>query len=468
MLRRLGLIVVMFYSSAALADPVDDIINAEMQRQHIPGLSLAVVLEGKVIKEAGYGLANVEHSVRVTPDTVFQSGSIGKQFTAALVMLMVEDGKLKLDDPVSAYLPGTPQSWKMITLRRLLSHTAGMADSDPAVDLRKDYSEDELLQSAFKVPPIAAPGEKWGYSNLGYQVLGILCSRAGGKFYGEQLRERIFEPLGMQTRIISERNIVPNRAAGYDRIDGELFNQEWVAPTINTTADGSLYLTVRDLARWSVALEGNAPLNEAIRTASWTPAKLNNGELTDYGFGWQVDAVKGHRLVQHSGSWQGFNSFIVRYLDDRLAVIVLANRSHSRLQLITERIAWHYLPALEPAPTPPLTTRRLESTPFFLRGSMNEWGVRDRMRRVRPGIFEATIALEAGDHWFKIAAEDWSKLGLGSRFDENRILLSEPHALEEWGEDLAISVKTAAAYVFRLDARNPLKPTLSVREAPAR
>jgi len=463
MVRLQGLIILMLCSGTAFADPVDDIVNAEMQRQHIPGLSLAVVLDGKVIKETGYGLANVEHDVPVTPATVFQSGSIGKQFTAALVMLLVEDGKLRLDEPLSNYLMGAPDSWKKITLRQLLSHTAGLAE-ESAIDLRKDYSEEELLQAAFKVPLIAAPGQKWSYSNLGYQVLGILCSRIGNKFYGEQLRERIFEPLGMQTRIISERNIVPNRAAGYDRVDGELYNQEWVAPTINTTGDGSLYLTVRDLARWSIALEGNAPLSQFIRTESWTPAKLSNGKLTDYGFGWQIGAAKGHRLIQHSGSWQGFNSFIVRYLDDRLAVIVLANRSRAHLQLISERIVWHFLPALKPVSQPPLSTRRLESTPLFLRGSMNEWGLRDRLRRVRPGIFEATIALEKGDHWFKIAPEDWSRLGLGARFDENRMRPGEAKTVEEWGENLVVNVKDGATYLFRLDARDLLALKLSVHE----
>ncbi len=462
MVRRLSLTVIaILCSGTAFADPVDDIIKAEMRRQHIPGLSVAVVLGGKVIKEAGYGLANVEHGVRVTPDTVFQSGSIGKQFTAALVMLLVEDGKLRLDDPLSNYLSGTPASWEKVTLRHLLSHTAGLAE-DPAIDLRKDYSEEELLQSAFKVSLSAAPGEKWSYSNLGYQVLGILCSRVGGKFYGEQLRERIFAPLGMQTRTISERDIVPNRAAGYDRVDGKLFNQEWVAPTINSTGDGSLYLTVRDLARWSIALEGNTPLSQAIRTESWTPAKLNDGKLTDYGLGWQIASVKGHRFVQHSGAWQGFNSFIVRYLDDRLAVIVLANRSRARLPLIAERIVGHYLPALQAAPSPPLSTRRLESTPLYLRGSMNEWEPRDRLRRVRPGIFEATIALGAGDHRFKIATEDWSKLGLGARFDEYRMSLGEAKAVEEWGEDLVLNVEAGAPYLFRLDARDLSSLKISV------
>ncbi len=243
------------FSSTVGADAVDDIVAAEMQRQHIPGLAIAVVKDGRVIKDAGYGFANLEHDVKVTPETVFQSGSIGKLFTAALVMLLVEDGKLKLDDSVAQYLPDVPESWRKITLRHLLTHTSGLREDDPAIDLKKAYSEEDLLRSAFAIAPDRAPGEKWSYSNLGYQVLGFICSRVGGRFYGDQLQARIFAPLGMQSRIISERDIVPHRAAGYDRVDGRFFNQEWVSPSLNTTADGSLYLTVRDLARWSIALE---------------------------------------------------------------------------------------------------------------------------------------------------------------------------------------------------------------------
>jgi CubicO group peptidase (beta-lactamase class C family) len=182
---------------ATYADKIDNIVAAEMKRQHIPGASIAVVRNGKIIKASGYGLANLEHNVRVTPDTVFQSASLGKQFTAALVMRLVEDGKLKLDAPVSTYLPNTPDAWTKISVRHLLTHTSGIPGLDKSIDLHKDYSEDELLQAIARVPLQFAPGDKWSYSNLGYEVLGVLCSKVGGKFYGEQLRERFFQSIGM-------------------------------------------------------------------------------------------------------------------------------------------------------------------------------------------------------------------------------------------------------------------------------
>jgi CubicO group peptidase (beta-lactamase class C family) len=462
------LLFTLMSSAPSFADPVDDIVTAEMKRQHIPGLSVAVVKDGAIVKRAGYGLANVELGVVVTPETMFQSASVGKQFTAALVLLLAADGKLAIDAPVSNHLPDAPESWTKITPRELLSHTSGLAAEDPAIDLRKDYSEEELLQSAFTVPVIAAPGEKWSYSNLGYQVLGILCSRVGGRFYGDQLRERIFIPLGMSTRVISERVIVPNRAAGYDRENGELFNQAWVSPTLNTTADGSLYLTANDLALWSLALESNTPLSEAMRNESWTPVKLNDGSATDYGLGWHIGKTRGHRFVDHTGSWQGFNSYFVRYVNDRLAVIVLANRSRSRAYLIAKGIAAHYIPQLKSPDPPALTAQLLATTPFYLRGSMNGWDTHNRMRAATPGDYAVTVILETGPQQFKFASKDWSALILGAHFDEGQAVLEFPKPMEQFGDDLTLDVKKKGAYVFRLDARDPKVITLTISAAERR
>ncbi len=224
---------------------VDEFINTEMRRQRIPGLSLAVIKNGQVILSKGYGFANIEHQVPVKAETVFQSGSVAKQFTATAVMLLVEEGKLSLDDNISKYFPDTPENWKNITVRHLLTHTSGMTDYPPDFNLRRDYSEEELLTLIKSHPLAFQPGEQWSYSNLGYVTLGILIRKVTGKFYGDFLAERIFTPLGMTTaRVISEADIISNRASGYRLVSNELKNQEWVAPQVNTTADGSLYLTV--------------------------------------------------------------------------------------------------------------------------------------------------------------------------------------------------------------------------------
>jgi len=195
-----------------------------------------------------------------------------------------------------------------------------------------------------------APGEKWSYSNMGYHLLGFICNKAGGKFYGDQLRERIFAPLDMGTRIISEADIIPHRARGYERKGGKLVNQSWVAPRLNTTADGSLYLTARDLAKWDLALYGDKVLPASVRQASWTPAKLNDGTATEYGYGWQLFQRNGHRTIAHGGAWQGFRSQLYRFVDDKLSVVVLANSTTARPGKLGDIVAAHYLPALAVKP----------------------------------------------------------------------------------------------------------------------
>jgi CubicO group peptidase (beta-lactamase class C family) len=338
----------------ALATQADAAIEAQRKAQKIPGVSVAICRDGKVVKAGGYGLANVELSVPVTAETIFQTGSVGKQFTSMGVMMLVEEGKIGLDDKLSKYIPESPDLWKDVTIRHLLTHTSGIADyggeeetmGKGVINFRKDYTEEELIQAFAKMPADFAPGEKWSYSNTGYVLLGIVIHRVTGKFYGDFLQERIFVPLGMNsTRIISEADIVPHRSSGYRLVKGELKNQEWVSPTLNTTADGALYTNVLDLAKWDAALHTTKLLKQASFDAMWTPVKLNNGKTYPYGFGWSLEPKNGRRAVSHDGAWQGFTMSIVRYLDDRLTVIVMTNldSNNSKPEQIVHDVAAVYL-----------------------------------------------------------------------------------------------------------------------------
>src|ERR1700684_4502149 len=265
-------------NSSATPDSVGDYVRSEMQTQHIPGLSLLVVQHGQIVRAEGFGLANVELQAPVKADTVFQSGSVGKQFTATAVMMLVEEGKVGLDDPLTKYFSDAPATWKEITVRELLSHTAGFGDYPKKFNFRKDWTEDELLKLVEGIPLAYPPGTKWEYSNLGYLTLGILIHRVTGEFYGDFLQQRIFHSLDMQTtRIISEADIIPNRAAGYRLVKGELKNQEWVAPKVNTTADDNLYFSILDLAKWDAALNAEKLLKRSSLDQMWTPAKLKDG-----------------------------------------------------------------------------------------------------------------------------------------------------------------------------------------------
>lgn len=207
-------------------------------------MSLRTSVLAIILLPAGLGIAaaNIEHQVPVKPDTVFQSGSMGKQFTAAAVMLLVEDGKIRLGDPITRYFPDTaPSHWRHITVRQGLTHTTGTTGYPPGFDFRRDYTENELIQLAAKTPLAFQPGERWSYSNLGYVMLGVLISKVTGKFYGEFLQDRIFRPLGMTTaRVVTEADIIPNRASGYRIVNGEIQNQPWISPGLSATADGSL------------------------------------------------------------------------------------------------------------------------------------------------------------------------------------------------------------------------------------
>lgn len=363
-MRRLLKAVVAIFILVVLAIPsvaqdavsrqVDAVVTAEQEAQKIPGISLAVCRDGVLVKASGYGLANVELDVAVTPETIFQTGSVGKQFTSMAIMMLVEEGKIGLDDKAAKYIKGAPQAWSGVTIRNLLTHTSGIADyggeentmGKGVINFRKDYTEDELVQAFAKMPMDFAPGEKWSYSNTGYVLLGIIIHRVTGQFYGDFLQERIFKTLGMNsTRIISEADIVPHRSSGYRLVKGELKNQEWVSPTLNTTADGALSTNVLDLAKWDAALYTTKLVKQPSLDAMWSPAKLNGGKTYPYGFGWDLTKKNDRRAVSHDGAWQGFTMTIARYLDDNLTVIVMTNldSNNSKPEKIVDELAKLYL-----------------------------------------------------------------------------------------------------------------------------
>lgn len=338
---------------------IDAFVTREMADQHIPGVAVGIYTNGAITRVKGYGLANIELAVPVKPATIFQSGSMGKQFTSAAIMMLVEEGKVGLDDSLPKYFPDAPATWRGITIRNLLSHTLGLqdyaSDSNTApggpINLRADYTEEQLVRIIETFPIEFAPGAKWEYCNSNYLLLGAVIRKASGKFYGDFLQERIFGPLGMtSTRVISEADIIPNRAAGYELVDGKIKNQGWVSPSLNTTADGALYFNVLDLAKWDAALYSERLLKKSSFDQLWSVAKLSDGQPNPahYGFGWFIRDINGHRLIEHSGTWQGFRTYIARYVDDRVTVVVLTNQGGSDPGKIAHGIAGLYRRELAP------------------------------------------------------------------------------------------------------------------------
>ncbi|MFL5401940.1 MAG: serine hydrolase domain-containing protein, partial [Gemmatimonadales bacterium] len=322
----------------------------EMQRQRIPGASIAVLRGDSVLLSRGYGLANLELQVPASDSTVYQSGSMGKQFTAAGVLMLAEQGQLSLEDRIIKWLPEGKGVWDSVRIRHLLTHTAGMAEyTDSTFDYRKDYTEDQLVRFAASRPLDFRPGARWSYSNTGYLLLGVLIHRVTGRFYGDVLQQLIFQPVGMQTtRVISEADIIANRADGYQTVKRQIKHQDWVSPSLNTTADGALYFTVKDLARWAVSLNHHRIPDAAALQMAWTPVRLNDGGAYPYGFGWDLTPQRGHPRIGHTGSWQGFKTAIYRYPEYGLTIIMLANLAQAEPAAIVQGIAGILRPELLP------------------------------------------------------------------------------------------------------------------------
>ena len=363
----------------AWADPVDEYVKAQMERRKIPGLSLAVVQRGQVVKLQGYGLASVELDAPVTPDTVFELASVTKQFTAAAVMKLVEAGKVALDDPIAKYLDDVPPAWSAITVRHLLTQTAGLAsltDGFAALwrgGVRMNYTTRQMFDAATKDAMSFTPGAGWQYSDVGFFLLGMIIEKASGQRYAAFLAERFFTPLGMTaTSVIDQSAVVKHRAPGYTLREDQLvrIRRDW---QFEMASHYGVLSSVRDLVKWDAALEKAEVLSRQSLSAMWTAVRLDDGSRRQYGFGWFVTERRGHRLIEHSGIT---GTQFSRFPDDGLTVIVLTNLGYvfGGQEVdpwgISQGVAGLYLPGLllstvqkEPDPDPALS-RRLED---FLR-----------------------------------------------------------------------------------------------------
>jgi CubicO group peptidase (beta-lactamase class C family) len=295
------------------------------------------------MKLEGYGMANLELSVAVTPETVFKAGSVSKQFIAAGILLLEQDGKLNVEDPVSKHLPDTPEAWKGITIRHLLSHTGGLVRESPAFNPLRTPPDFDLVKAGYRARLEFEPGEKYQYSNLGYFAAAEIIARVSGKPWPAYLAERIFSPLGMTaTRTTTQPELVPNRADGYDWREGKFTNE---LPMMAVRPSGALLTTVADMAKWDAALNGDEPLTAAAREKMWTSVKLNGGKDAGYGLGWQIKKHGERRLVDHGGTLGGFKAHYARFPDDKVSVVVLTNMGAADPAVILFKIAEEVLAA---------------------------------------------------------------------------------------------------------------------------
>jgi D-alanyl-D-alanine carboxypeptidase len=330
------------------ADEVDDLIQSEMERDQIPGLSLAVLKHGQIVKSKGYGFANLELKAPATGDTAYQLASVTKTFTATAVMQLVEDGKIKLTDRIKAHLPELPKKWSEIKIVHLLTHTSGIKSYTELAAIaehpEKEFTAAEIIALVADLPLQFRPGDRYDYSNTGYYLLGLLIEKVSGKNYGLYLDERIFKVAGMSnTRLNSFSDLIPDRATGYVLSDGQLRNGIFVNPT-QPFAAGALITTANDLAKWDTALYTEKLLKQSTLQRMWTSAKLNDGTVLNYGLGWGTREWKGRKYVQHNGGIIGFSSHVRRGLEDGVTIIVLANLSGRAIyaEEIAQRLLSYY------------------------------------------------------------------------------------------------------------------------------
>lgn len=335
---------------ASQADRVDAYVRGQMSTLRIPGLALAVVRNGTLALARGYGMANLELSVPATPESVFHLASITKTFTAIATMMLVEEGKVALDDPISRHLPDLPTAWHAITIRQLLSHTSGITSFSekgpcPVGKAEEDYERADVLKEVACLPLEFAPGERWAYGDTGYHLLGMLIEHITGQSYEPFLRARIFEPLEMRsTRLDRRADLIPRRADGYHKRDGQFRN----APPLAAFefASAGLVSTVLDMAKFDAALGSNALLRPSTLEQMWSHARLNSGEaVTAYGLGFGLTPFRGHRRVGHSGGGgYGFATTFGRFLDDNVTVIILSNTDQNAFVMsdMANEIASYY------------------------------------------------------------------------------------------------------------------------------
>lgn len=317
------------------AGELETLLAKEMSAHHVAGMACLVIQNGKTLTEFHAGSANLEWPSPVDATTVFEIGSVSKQFAAACILLLAETGKLSVDDRISKFFTNAPAAWTNITLRHLLSHTSGLKNYDglDGFEMRQHMTQAQFIERLGKQPLNFAPGEKWSYCNSGYNLLGYIVENVSGKTYWDFLQTRIFTPLQMtNTTRRDPWLVIPHRAAGY-----EYKNGTYVARDYDLTelfAAGAIVSTAADVAKWDAAITGKTFLKESSRQLWWTAARLNNGKNVDnkrygvagsYGFGWFISTVNGHRNIGHSGITSGFSAANELFPDDHLAINILSN-----------------------------------------------------------------------------------------------------------------------------------------------
>jgi CubicO group peptidase (beta-lactamase class C family) len=353
-------LILLTISCLVRADEIDAYLQAQMAWQHIPGLSVMITRDRHLVKAKGYGLANVETGTPATAETKFKLASLSKQFVAAGIMILVQDGRLHLSDSITNYLEDVPEAWKVITIRHLLTHTSGIVKDSAAFDPYKAQPDIDIIRSVYSVPLQFQPGDAWSYSNIGYYVLAEVIYRVTHRPWTEFIQRQVFDAAGMSGDLTADPAIIiPHRASGYETRMGILQNSEvWRA----VRPSGGFVGSVIDLAIWDAALDDDRILGPTNRVLLWTPVKLNDQTTEGYGLGWFVAELNGHLRIHHDGGVPGFSADFEKFPNDRISVAILANIGQRDIRDLTIGVAAMILPALKPVSDPVIEDHAPELT----------------------------------------------------------------------------------------------------------
>ncbi|HLJ56611.1 MAG TPA: serine hydrolase domain-containing protein [Chthonomonadaceae bacterium] len=357
--------------AASAGDAVDAYIKAEMAKQQIPGLSLAVIWNGEPIKVKAFGMADVDRKTPVTLDTAYDVGSVAKPFTAAAVLTLADRGKFRLDDPISRFFANDPAQWRGITVWNLLTNTSGIKDytSEIPSSTKIDYTDDLVYLRSVGAGLNFPPGSQFRYSQTNYVLLGLIIQASTGRPFSEYIASQILEPLEMTHTVpYSAKSTPADLARGYRLVDGK---PAPVDREKRAFADAFFSTTITDMVKWAVALDKGSIFTDSDRSLMWTAAPLispaaqvrrvptprgqppgtpipsSAPRRAPYGAGWYVEALNGHRVIGHGGSVGGFSANLTRFPDDKLTVIILTNMRDVNVFPLVRGVASKYAPALK-------------------------------------------------------------------------------------------------------------------------
>ena len=333
-----------------------------------PGCTVGASVGGKVVLAKAYGMADLEHDVKNTPDTIFEAGSVSKQFTAAAVLLLAREGKLSLDDPARKYIPELPDYGAPLTIRHMLNHTSGLRDWGSVAGIAgwprtsRAHTHAHVLDILSRQRALNFPsGTRYSYSNSGYNLAAMIVARVSGKPFADFTRERIFQPLGMTRTSWRDdyRHIVKHRAIAYSE---EKEGYRTLMPFENVHGNGGLLTTVGDLLTWNHNFASHVVGDRAFADEQATPGKFNDGRVHQYALGLMVGPYKGVRQVAHSGSTAGYQAYLTRYPDQQVSVAVLCNANSAQPTEYARAVADIYLADRITSPVPPKATHALTAS----------------------------------------------------------------------------------------------------------